>query len=81
MRYDDPNFHTHAFPVSSHLPLGVVDYICSHGYTREMIVLVETALMTAGEDEDKFIRAMALQNHPGAEAGFIWRLAQGRHCL
>ncbi|KAJ2933885.1 hypothetical protein H1R20_g3198, partial [Candolleomyces eurysporus] len=81
MRYDDPALQSHTLPFSQHLPLNVIDYIRSHGYGRDMMVLVETALAAAGKDELNFIKAMGLQNHPGAEAGFIWRLAHNSHAL
>ncbi|KAJ2923546.1 hypothetical protein H1R20_g13547, partial [Candolleomyces eurysporus] len=81
MRYDDPALQSHPLPMSQHLPLAVVDYIRSHGYGRDMMVLVETAMAAAGQDEHNFIKAMGLQNHPGAEAGFIWRLAHNCHAL
>ncbi|KAJ2920759.1 hypothetical protein H1R20_g16334, partial [Candolleomyces eurysporus] len=49
-------------------------------YSAEMMLLIETALAAANND-DGFINAMALRNFPGAEAGFIWRLAHGCHAL
>jgi hypothetical protein len=81
MRYDDPALQAHIFPASLHLPLNVVDYIRSHGYGCDMMVFIETALAAAGQDELSFIRTMGLQNHPGAEAGYIWRLAHSRHAF
>ncbi|KAJ2927303.1 hypothetical protein H1R20_g9790, partial [Candolleomyces eurysporus] len=81
MKYDDPAFQTFPLPESQHLPLPVVDYVRSHGYGRDMMVLIETAMAAAGGQELNFIKAMGLQNYPGAEAGFIWRLAHGSHAL
>ncbi|RXW11724.1 hypothetical protein EST38_g14129, partial [Candolleomyces aberdarensis] len=81
MKYDDPAFQTFPLPESQHLPLPVVDYVRSHGYGRDMMVLIETAMAAAGGQELNFIKAMGLRNYPGAEAGFIWRLAHGSHAL
>ncbi|KAJ2925768.1 hypothetical protein H1R20_g11323, partial [Candolleomyces eurysporus] len=76
MKYNDPDVVTIVFPNSKHIPLSVVDYLWSHGYSAEMMLLIETALAAANND-DSFINAMALRNFPGAEAGFIWCLTHG----
>ncbi|KAJ2929271.1 hypothetical protein H1R20_g7814, partial [Candolleomyces eurysporus] len=81
LRYNDQALHSIVFPHSKHLPLSVIDYIRSHGYSSEMMVLIETAMAAAGNDKDGFVKAMVLRNYPGAEAGFIWRLAHKRHAL
>ncbi|RXW11372.1 hypothetical protein EST38_g14484 [Candolleomyces aberdarensis] len=75
-----PEMQDLVLPTSAHLRVSVVDYLRSHGYNSDMIVLVETALAASGSD-DGFTKAMALRGLPCAESGFIWRLAHKCHAL